>query len=139
MTGARTGRPTPTPYLPGRGVRPDDAVLASPDPMAWASDLFDGGCYWEANEVWERLWIQRPRDTPEGRFVQGLILMAACLLKQEVGSADAAEQLFYAGVEALEEVVYARGDVVEGVDLLSLVSAVDMALHGGPPPRLTEG
>jgi predicted metal-dependent hydrolase len=125
-------------YRPGHGSRPDAATLTDPDPMAWASDLFDAGRYWAAHEVWESLWAKLPRDSDEARFYQGLILVSASLLKHSTGSAEAASSLFARAVEIFEGLID-DGDVIAGVDVLELVASVDHALHGGPSATLTNG
>ena len=137
MKGARTGRDLPlAPYLPGVGVRPDPRWLIHDDAWAWAGDLFDAGFYWEAHEVWESMWLKLPRASARARFFQGLLLLAAALVKQ-ASFPESADALFLQGVEALEEAVHALGDEIDGVDVLELVGMVDGALHGGPAPRLT--
>ena len=41
--------------------------------------------YWEAHEVWEGFWNTLGRTTPEARFVQGLIHLAAAAVKIREG------------------------------------------------------
>ncbi len=50
-----------------------------------ALDLFNGGFYWEAHEAWEGFWHALGRTTPEARFVQGLIHVAAAAVKIREG------------------------------------------------------
>jgi hypothetical protein len=50
-----------------------------------AVDLFNGGWYWEAHEVWEGFWHALGRATPEAQFVQGLIHLAAAAVKIREG------------------------------------------------------
>ena len=61
------------------------ATLAA-DPL-WLSslDLFNGGWYWESHEAWEGFWNALGRTTPEARFVQGLIHLAAAAVKIREG------------------------------------------------------
>jgi len=61
------------------------ATLAA-DPL-WLSslDLFNGGWYWESHEAWESFWNALGRTTPEARFVQGLIHLAAAAVKIREG------------------------------------------------------
>lgn len=48
-------------------------------------DLFHAGCYWEAHEVWEGLWIAAGRTPPLALFLQGLIKLAASGVKVREG------------------------------------------------------
>ncbi len=107
--------------------------------MAWAADLFDGGHYWLAHEVWESLWVKLPRASGKARFLQGLLLAAASLVKQVVGYPEAADALFLDAVAALEDAMYELGAVVEGVDVLHFVAIVDHALHHGPAAHVPDG
>ncbi len=44
-------------------------------------ELFNRGYYWEAHEEWERLWRVSGPETPVGRFLKGLIKLAAAGVK----------------------------------------------------------
>jgi len=46
-----------------------------------AIDFFNLGFYWEAHEEWERLWRVSGADTTVGRFLKGLIKLAAAGVK----------------------------------------------------------
>jgi len=46
-----------------------------------AIDLFNHGYYWEAHEEWERLLRASGADTTVGRFLKGLVKMAAAGVK----------------------------------------------------------
>ena len=81
-----------TPALPAH-LPPDPAsrrqtvaALLAADPL-WphALDLFNGGWYWEAHEAWESIWHALGRTTPEARFIQGLIHLAAAAVKIREG------------------------------------------------------
>lgn len=139
MTGRRTGRTLPGDvYLPGHGPRPADGWFEHGDAMAWASDLFDGGHHWLAHEVWEAMWVTLPRESAKARFLQGLLLAAASLVKQDVGYPEAADALFLDAVAALEDAMYELGAVVDGIDLLHFVAIVDHALHDGPAAHIPD-
>jgi predicted metal-dependent hydrolase len=47
----------------------------------FAIDLFNHGYYWEAHEVWERLWHRAGRQGTTADFLKGLIKLAAALVK----------------------------------------------------------
>ena len=61
------------------------ALLATDPQWLYALDLFNGGWYWEAHEAWEGFWNALGRTTPEARFVQGLIHLAAAAVKIREG------------------------------------------------------
>jgi hypothetical protein len=72
---------------------PEPDLEALP-PEAWARsveyrygvDLFNRRYYWEAHEAWERVWHTCDKARTQGLFVQGLIQLAAALLKWHMGS-----------------------------------------------------
>ncbi len=92
------------------GLRePSPAVF---DPRAWRRcedylygiDLYNHGYYWEAHESWEGIWKStRRRDLP-GRFLQGLIQVAAALLKHRMGRPAGMRSLARKGLDKLQEV-----------------------------------
>lgn len=47
----------------------------------WAIDLFNLGFYWESHEEWERLLRATGIDSTTGRFLKGLIKLAAAGVK----------------------------------------------------------
>ena len=59
------------------------------DPDVWhenrnfllAIDLFNYGYYWEAHEEWERLWRASNPESLIGRFLKGLVKLAAAGVK----------------------------------------------------------
>jgi hypothetical protein len=61
------------------------ATLAADPLWLFALDLLNGGWYREAHEVWEAVWNALGRTTPEARFVQGLIHLAAAAVKVREG------------------------------------------------------
>ena len=98
----RPGR-TPHPRLDPRGHAhglPEPAPRPV-DPGAWreaetylfAIDLFNAGYFWECHEALEGPWRAAGRGSVQGRFLQGLILLAASELKRETGRAQAAGRL----------------------------------------------
>jgi hypothetical protein len=62
------------------------ALLAAHPDWLHALDLFNEGFSWEAHEAWERFWHAFGRTTPEARFVQGLIHLAAAAVKIREGN-----------------------------------------------------
>lgn len=61
------------------------ALLATDPRWLYAIDLFNEGFSWEAHEAWEQFWHALGRTTPEARFVQGLIHLAAAAVKIREG------------------------------------------------------
>jgi hypothetical protein len=80
--------PTPFGHLPPEPAsrRQTIATTLAADPLwLYALDLFNGGWYWEAHEAWEGFWNALGRTTPEARFVQGPIHLAAAAVKIREG------------------------------------------------------
>ena len=65
--------------LPPQGL--DHETWAENRSYLWAIDLFNGGYYWEAHEEWERLLRSTGAESATGRFLKGLIKMAAAGIK----------------------------------------------------------
>ena len=61
------------------------ALFATHPDWLHALDLFNEGYAWEAHEAWEQFWHALGRTTPEARFVQGLIHLAAAAVKIREG------------------------------------------------------
>lgn len=132
------------PYLPGRGLHPnrDPASVAwrrHGEPSAtftaadwprtpqylFALDLFNHGYWWETHEVLEGLWFAAGRTTPTARFVQGLIQIAAGLLKA-AHVPGGGRKLCAAGLAKLR----LTGGRMLGVDAADLESQVASWLDG---------
>jgi hypothetical protein len=64
-------------------------------------DCFNAFFFWEAHESWESLWAATARDSAAARLLQGLIQIAAALLKIHLGSLHGAATLSRAGREKL--------------------------------------
>lgn len=56
-------------------------------------DLFNHDYFYEAHEVWEALWMKVDRETVQGKFLKGLIQLAASRLKILMGETKPAERL----------------------------------------------
>ena len=67
-------------------------------------DLFNAFYFWEAHESWEGLWAAKPRDSAPARMLQGLIQIAAALLKIHLGSLAGAAALSREGLDKLAAV-----------------------------------
>ncbi|MBN1203695.1 MAG: DUF309 domain-containing protein [Myxococcaceae bacterium] len=91
--------------------------------------LFNAGRWYEAHERWEDAWR---RESGERRgLLQGLILVAAGLIKRGAGRAEGARTLFTRALERLEGLPA----VCEGVDVGVLVPQVHQWRDGGAGPR----
>ena len=85
------GSGTPHPFRDPRGHSYDrKAMQAKPlIEVRWAEnrtylhglDLFNLGFYWEAHDEWDRLYKVTTVDSLEGRFLKGLVKMAAAGMK----------------------------------------------------------
>ncbi len=64
-------------------------------------DLFNRFYFWEAHEVWEALWKSHPPQTDPARLIQGLINLAASLLKLHMQEASSSRKLWRAASEQL--------------------------------------
>jgi len=71
------------------------------DEWRYGVDLFNRFYFWEAHEVWEGLWTSAARDTPAALLLQGLIQMAAALLKTHMGVVAGARTLSTQGLEKM--------------------------------------
>lgn len=118
-------------YLPH--FTPDD--WPDCEPYLYGIDLFNHGYFWEAHEAWETVWLAAgARETQCGRFVQGLIQLAAAQLKRVIGSSGGARSLTAAACEklAMAEEFYL------GIDVAPLIAATQRCLEEdcGEFPRI---
>jgi hypothetical protein len=65
-------------------------------------DLFNAFYFWEAHEAWEGLWAAVERESPPALLLQGLIQIAAALLKEHMGVDAGAFLLSHEGIDKLE-------------------------------------
>ncbi len=93
-------------------------------------DLFNHGFYWEAHELWERLWIEFGRSGRDADFIKGLIKLAAAGVKAREGRSvgvqrhvSRARELFLLVSENLKD----NGNQLHlgGLDLQSLSLAAE--------------
>ena len=110
-----------------------------------AIDYFNHGYYWEAHEEWDRLWRVSGPDTTVGKFLKGLVKMAAAGMKVRENSihgvrrhAASAGEVFADVAAEIEEDRYC------GLDFTLLQFAADRAaqlhykqkLDPGKPTRV---
>jgi hypothetical protein len=91
------------------------------DDWLYGVDLFNHFYFWEAHEAWEGLWAAVPRETAPSLMLQGLIQLAAALLKTHLRVIAGARVLSAEGLEKLRRAATAEprllgvvlGDVVD--------------------------
>jgi hypothetical protein len=74
------------------------------DDWLYGIDLFNRFYFWEAHEAWEGLWAAAERGSAPAMLVQGLIQIAAALLKTHMGACGGAAMLSARGVDNLRRV-----------------------------------
>ena len=83
--------PTTT-FVNGKTPRPQegwsDHNIDNDTVFAWGCDLFDAGCFFEAHELWERLWLRAKaeHDVDDEALLHGLIRLAAAGVKLSDGN-----------------------------------------------------
>jgi len=136
-----------TAHVPGVNARPDerafDAVKAAVPPRttsdgagenaAWQHGLrlIAAGCYWEAHEVLEPVWMNAAPNSPERHLVRAAIQLANAALKQRMGRPKAALRL--CGIVAEEARAAGPGPVMGlgGAPLLDAAEGLRAAIEAG--------
>jgi predicted metal-dependent hydrolase len=97
------------------------------------AELWNRGRFWEAHEAWEEPWRAAGRHTAAGRFLQGLILLAAAGVKRQGGAQAVARRLAARGARRLQGAVG-----VPGFDAPAFAAEVERWVEGAlpAPPRL---
>ena len=90
----------------------------------YSIDLFNHGFWWEAHERLKHVSIGAGRESETGQFVQGLIQVAAALLKHFMREDKGAATLAELGLGNLQEVT----GIYLGVDIATLVIQVQDCL-----------
>lgn len=88
-------------------------------------DAFNRGEWFEAHELWERVWLVAA--PPEKTYLQGLIQVCAALLKLEQQRAD-----LYASLLARAMGKLSSADSFAGLDVRGLRAALARGLPLGP-------
>ena len=99
---------------------PADAFAEDQDYLR-GIDLYHAGYLWEAHEAWEGIWKESP-DPVQRDFLQGLIQLAASLLKRHVGEEKGAQRLARAAHERLKRVA-ARHRRYMGLEVVVLLES----------------
>ena len=127
------------PYWPGiNGKDPHFRILPRQSSEEWSADpgylhgidLFNHGCYWEAHEAWEDLWLPLPKESTLRIFIQGLIQASAALLKIRLGQPEPASSIWHRGKLRLETVGNEQADgQYRGVEIPAFCVTIDKILH----------
>ncbi|PLX97947.1 MAG: hypothetical protein C0622_12155 [Desulfuromonas sp.] len=97
----------------------------------YAIDLFNHGYWWEAHERLKPLSLGAGRETETGRFVQGLIQLAAALLKLSQDDVPPARSLAELGIANLQ----ASADIGLGIAVADLIAEVTACLDDSQAPQ----
>jgi hypothetical protein len=120
-----------------RAVTIDDRRWQECEAYLHAIDLFNLGYYWEAHEGLEAVWRGAGSASEIGVLLQGVIQVAAALLKLGMGEDEGARRLAAKGCKRLR----AAEGVWLGVERRQLADDVDACIAGrsseAPVIRLT--
>lgn len=131
----------PRRYLPGEYPRPaypplETGVQAAADwrhDQAYlrGADLFNRAYWWEAHEAWEERW--RQAENPCRLYIQGLIQIAAGLLKWHLGNRRGQQILWTKGRAKLTDTATITPRYM-GLDLPAFLLRLDAFERLGPQP-----
>jgi len=144
------GSGTPHPYRDPRGHSYNQRPM-NPKPLQperWAEnrsyllglDFFNLGFYWEAHDEWDRLWRSTGADSLVGRFLKGLVKMAAAGIKVREESIHGVRRHAASAGEVFADVA-AESDLDSycGLDFTLLQFAADRAAQLRYPTELETG
>lgn len=146
------GTDTPHPIRDPRGhsYQRKNRHMKPLDADAWAEnrhyllaiDYFNHGYYWEAHDEWDRLWrASGSQDTTVGRFLKGLVKMAAAGVKVRERSIHGVRRHAASAGEVFADVAAEVGtDRYCGLEFTTLQFAADRAAqlnykHELPPGK----
>jgi uncharacterized protein len=82
------------------------------DDWLYGVDLFNVFYFWEAHEAWEGLWAAVARESAPALMLQGLIQIAAALLKTHMQVLEGVRALSTEGLEKLRRVATTHPDML---------------------------
>jgi len=126
---------TPNPTL-NRHAPWSPAEWRTLDDWLYGVDLFNYFYFWEAHEAWEGLWAAVARDSPPSVMLQGLIQIAAALLKMHMQVVTGAQSLSAEGLEKVRRPAMTHPDML-GLDLRAVAAVftryfAPLAMHRLP-------
>jgi hypothetical protein len=98
--------------------------------------LFHNGFYWEAHEVWERLWHAHGRTGPVAEVLRALIKLAAAGVKVRQGQTRGVVTHARRAAAALRCVAETSGPRMLGLDLEELADAASRIAECPPTTDL---
>jgi uncharacterized protein len=133
-------------YLPGEDIHPSKRPEGShlpeglftahafsaqtwqdSDRFLYAIDLFNYEYWWEAHEVLEGLWHEVGSNTSTGLFIQGLIQIAAALIKKTQAAHRGAQRLSEKG----RSKVLVQPGIFLGIDVSLFTQDTDLFITNG--------
>lgn len=143
------GGPWPHPVSDPRGHSAGRHPITADriDESAWnnsvdyrhAIDLFNAGYYWEAHEVWERLWHAHQRIGPTAELLKGLIKLAAAGVKVRQGRRHGVVIHCERAARQFEAVIALVGETWLGLNVRELVAASKKTAADPPTTELVAG
>ena len=131
------------PYWPGVNQKdPHFHILPRQSSSDWSSDpgylhgidLFNHGCYWEAHEAWEDLWLPLAPEDPLRVFTQGLIQASAALLKIRLNQPRPARSIWSRGRGRLLSIRSGQEDAFyRGIQLDDFCQSIDRLIESENP------
>lgn len=118
------GRPEPeVEFMPPEDWRQNEEYL-------YGVDLYNHSYWWEAHEAWEAVWNTAPKSSHSSYalFMQGLIQVAAALIKSHMRVLPGVQKLSITGRNKLRYVLGSDHDVSEvymGLDLVEFLNRLD--------------
>ncbi len=100
----------------------------------YSIDLFNHGFWWEAHERLKFVSLAAGRESETGKFVQGLIQIAAALLKHSMAQPEAATTLAEMGTANIQQM----DATYLGIETANLIAQVGDCLKSADPkyPRI---
>lgn len=116
-------------HAPGQGPRALSLKTGPPIATTCSDSTFSiFGFYWEAHEEWEKLWRVSGADTTVGRFLKGLIKLAAAGVKVRERSIHGVRRHAASAGEMFADVAAeADVDAFCGLEFIRLQFAADRA------------
>jgi predicted metal-dependent hydrolase len=105
------------------------------DEYLYGVDLFNFAYWWECHEAWESIWKSTGPDSYEGRFLQGMVQIAAANLRKFMGSHDSGAALARKGIARLRDY---EDDIFLGIDVAEFIALTHAYFTSGGhnPPTI---